>query len=70
MKKKTPIIKYHSRLDKITKCDNYDYDTILTSTLSKAEKECLHQGEEGDIVYTYKVTFELVKNGKIKTIVE
>jgi len=70
MKKKTAIIKYHSRLDKITKCDKYEYDTILVNTLPKAEEECLFSSKEGDTVYSYKVTFELVKTGKVKTIVE
>lgn len=73
MKKKIPndvIVKYHSSFDKITKTYNLDYNTFFSNKQDVAERNAIHDGGDGDTVYTYEVTFKLVKSGTIKTIVE
>lgn len=64
------VVKYHSSLDKISKTHNLDYDAFFSNKQDVAERNAIHDGGDGDTVYTYEVTFKLVKSGTIKTIVE
>jgi len=69
MKKKDTIVKYYSDNTKQT-LNGYILENYFNSKMELAERSCVRDSEEGDSVYTYKVTFELIKTGKIKTIVE
>lgn len=69
MKKKDTIVKYYSDNTKQTS-GSYILEDYFNSKMELAERSCVRDSEEGNTVYTYKVTFELIKAGKVKTIVE